>query len=189
MLNSSTLESWIKENHSELYGYVFLNCGNADTAEDLIQETYVKALTKACFFNPDKGTLKNWLYKISTNLVYDHFRSIQKLRLVDIETHSNTLWELCSPDKELQLKITSEEMDCNQMLSIIASLENVEIWHSLAETILKLPSSQKSVVILSLKHSHEEISNLLDIPMGTVKSRLHTARQKLTHFKSQLKGC
>ncbi len=133
-----------------------MRTSSKELAEDLVQETCIKAYNSYM----QKGEIQNsksWLYRILINTHIDYTRKKQ-LTLVDID--EVTLSDYKGPSKDV---------------------ETIAFFKDLTEALKKLEPEQRIVIYLSdiNEHSYKEISELLEVPIGTVMSRLHRARQAL----------
>lgn len=142
-----------------LYGYAMYLTGRPEDAHDLLQETYLKAFR---FFDRfEQGTnAKAWLYRIMRNTYINDYRRIKRL-----------------PDHvEYDEQISAYQMarDEKGPGDIPGEIFEDEI----ATAIASLPEKFKSVIVLRDVEDlpYEEIAEALDIPIGTVRSRLHRAR-------------
>jgi len=146
----------------ELYMVAIRLIRDPDEAEDLIQETYLKAFR---FFNRfKKGTnCRAWLFKIMMRLFYTRYRK-----------------------RKIEVYRTSSIAD-EEVINLEADPENSYLEKIRSEEILKaidnLPEHHRIVLILAdvEELSYNEISDVLKIPIGTVMSRLHRARKKLAN--------
>lgn len=142
---------------------------NAADAQDLVQETYLKAYRSFATF--DEGTnLRAWLFRILTNTFINSYRAKQRRpqesELKDVENLYlyNRLPQLS------QLSVSAED----QLMDMFAESE-------VREALENLPESFLMPVLLSdvEQFSYKEIAEILDIPIGTVMSRLHRGRKAL----------
>lgn len=149
------LKQRIADNHKRLYRTAFSWGHDPDLASDLAQETMVKALKRIGQLR-EPGKLDSWLFGILINCWRDHFR--QQRDTVDIT------------DVELPHDDTPEKL--KQSEDLVSSVR-----HSIA----RLPEGQRQVVTLvNLEgFSYAEVAEILDIPVGTVMSRLSRARAAL----------
>lgn len=137
---------------------VYHLCGNAQVAEDAAQETFLRAWQHLAQYR-SQGTLRSWLYRIAINAALDMLRREAKLSPDDVD-------DLQLPDSkpgpEAAL-ITSERVTLVQ------------------QAVNALPPASRAVLILREyeRLSYQEIASALDIPMGTVMSRLNYARSQL----------
>jgi RNA polymerase sigma-70 factor (ECF subfamily) len=139
-------------------------------AEDLVQETYIKALRFRDQFTPGTN-LKAWLFRILTNTFINSYRRRQSqpefTELDDVDEFS--LYKRMS---DLRTSSTSG----NPETEFLDGLVDSEVKDALTE----LPEKFRSVVLLDVEgFSYKEIAEMLDIPIGTVMSRLHRGRKFL----------
>jgi len=137
-------------------GVAYRVCGNAALAQDIAQETFIRVWTKLSMFRPD-GNFRGWLCRIASNLTIDALR--KKKSVVDVEQ-----LVLVSPDKGPE----SEALLSERAAAVRAA-------------IMRLPLQSRTVLVLREYQlfSYQEIADALDIPLGTVKSRLNDARRRL----------
>jgi len=149
--NKGALNILLEDNLNILKGYVIKMVGNSHLAQDIIQDTMLKAVTHISKFEP-KAKFSTWLIKISTNVYRDFLRKNKIFELID----ENFI------DKGKHL----EEI-------VIFNYEYKEVM----KVILKLPYKKRAVLILKhyYGYKYEEIAEIIDCPIGTVRSRLHNA--------------
>jgi RNA polymerase sigma-70 factor (ECF subfamily) len=143
-----------------LFGYAMTLTRNSTEAEDLVQETYLKA-TRAANHPPAGGNLKAWLFVIMRNTWLNQLRHKQSgPRFVELETNEQT-----------------EDALGNPLVVYLRKLERQQV----REAIEKLPEAYREIVVLRdiEGFSYQEIAMVLDCPAGTVMSRLGRARAKL----------
>ncbi len=145
----------LEQNRTRLYRLAYSWCHDAALADDLTQETLEKALKKRDQLR-DPAALDTWLYSILTNSWRDHFRRSRDM--VDID------------DVPLEHPDTPE-----------TDHQQHQIVHAVRAAIARLPVGQRQVVTLvDLEDcSYIEVANILDVPVGTVMSRLCRARRAL----------
>jgi len=144
---------------------VYRMCGNMQLAEDAAQETFIQAWLRLPSYRP-QSSLRNWLYRIAVNTAIDMLRkekrilpnAVEDLSLVDSR-----------PGPE-SMVVSSERADLIQ------------------EAISMLPEASRAVLVLREYEglSYQEIAEALEIPVGTVMSRLNYAR-KLLREKLEVK--
>jgi RNA polymerase sigma-70 factor, ECF subfamily len=148
----------------QLHSYAYYMTGDQDQAADLLQETFLKAYR---FFDKfEKGTnAKAWLYRIMRNTYINEYRRVKRIpELVQFDEQVSAYQMLPAPAQ-----------DSNDLRVII---ENRMFDDDVAGAIASLPEKFKSVVVLRDIEDlpYEEIAEALEIPIGTVRSRLHRAR-------------
>lgn len=151
----SSTNKEIKAKREGLYRLAYAWSNDPMIADDLVNETMYKALKSQAQLR-DKKKLDSWLYKILANSWYDYLR--QKRPTEDIE--NIVLSDSQSPEKQLHQH---------------------QIIHQVRVGIASLPQGQRQVLTLvDLEGvSYQEVSEILDIPIGTVMSRLNRARAQL----------
>jgi RNA polymerase sigma factor (sigma-70 family) len=156
-----------------VYGICLRMIRNRDEAADLAQESFVKVFSMLDRYNPSYA-FSSWLFKITTNLCIDFMRKRR------IETFA--MDEPIESEKgDIQRQYETPEPDPEQELLRKETMERLN------EAIEKLPPHYRIMLILRHQEnlSYEEIAASLDIPLGTVKARIHRAREML---KASLEG-
>ena len=128
-------------------------------AEDLAQETMVKVWHKASLYDRSKAGASVWIFRIARNLRIDKLRR-QRFHEVELDTE-----EVARQGHFLECATTTERLDADR----------------LPELVQELPAEQLEVVRLAFFEglTHSEICQQLELPLGTVKSRLRLAFAKL----------
>lgn len=142
-----------------LKAYMMRNGADAATADDLAQEALAQVWRKADRYDPSKAAASSWIFRVARNLQIDKFRK-KKFQEVDLEAVAER------PD----VGIDSHDRS-------IARIDSQRVH----ELIQSLPQDQLDVVHLAFFQglTHTEIGIHLDIPLGTVKSRLRLAFNRL----------
>jgi len=155
----------------QLYSAARRMTRNAADAEDLVQETYLRAYRG--FGNFQQGTnLRAWLFRILTNAFINSYRSKQrKPKSVDLDGIEDLyLHQRLGGDTKAALGASAEDvlMDSITESQIVDALES-------------LPEKYRIAVLLADVEgfSYKEIAEILDVPVGTVMSRLHRGRKTL----------
>jgi RNA polymerase sigma-70 factor (ECF subfamily) len=158
----------VRRYEKQLYNTAYRLCGSPDDAADLAQDAFVRAWRSLGSFRGD-ASLSTWLHRIVTNLFLDE----RKRR----RAHPHR-----SLDEALELDettVTREFEDTGPSPQDRA--EERERHETLQRAILSLPPPQRVMVVLyhTQNRSYEEIAEILNLPLGTVKSRLNRARLAL----------
>jgi RNA polymerase sigma-70 factor, ECF subfamily len=152
-----------------LYNTAYRMTRNAEDAEDLVQESYLKAYRYYDKF--EEGTnFKAWLFKIMKNTFINNYRKRQQApALSDFADIEESFESQVSEDAVRQIKNPEEEF-----------LENV-LDEDVQNALDKLPPDYRMVVILADLEgfSYKEIAEILEVPVGTVMSRLYRGRRLL----------
>jgi RNA polymerase sigma-70 factor (ECF subfamily) len=152
-----------------IYNYVRRMVGNPQDAEDITQEVFIRAYQGLSQFD-GRASFSTWLFRIATNLCIDHKRR-QSRRVQTVPYHH---------DESDEEEGDWEFPDTNQP-SALDHLLSQELQAVVERAIERLNPKLKTVLLLYDVEglSYEQIAETLGIPMGTVKSRLFTAREQI----------
>ena len=143
-------------------------------AEDLAQETFIKVLNGIRSYNP-QFKFSSWIFKIANNAAIDHLRKREVDTLsLDGSPHATTVEERNAT--AIQLGDPGE--------TPLQAVEARELGSAIERAIAKLRPEYRACVLLRHVegHSYEEIARILDLPLGTVKTYIHRARNELRGY-------
>jgi len=165
-------EELVHRYERELFGYLRHYLGSAEMAEDAFQQTFLQIHLKCGQFEAGRK-LRPWLYTVATNQAIDMQRRNRRHRMVSLDRRSGG-------EGENEAGALVDLLDSDQP-GPMQEAETVERGERVRRAVENLPEQTKQVVILvyfqGLKY--REAAEVLSIPVGTVKSRLHAAIQKL----------
>ena len=154
-----------------LYNFAHWLTQDRDEAEDLVQETYAKALKGFSSFQPDTN-FRAWIYRILRNTFFTSRTGLKSTATVQLDLESDQ--EILPPAKDTPESILLQRAD-RQLVQ---------------EALARLPVPYREVLLLCEfeELSYQEISTTLAIPIGTVMSRLSRARRALRDTVQELQG-
>ncbi len=170
----------VRRHQDRVYNVCWRICGNRTEAEDLAQETFVKAFEAIARFD-GRARFYTWLFRIAANLAISAGRRQRRARTVSLDrgprlveddeapASERVAAETLSP-QEASMKREAEEL-------VLIALGELEEEYRVVVTLRDLESL-----------SYEEIAEVLEVPVGTVKSRLHRARLALRERLAPLFG-
>ncbi len=147
-------EQLYRANAAKVHGLCLRLCGHRELAEDLTQESFIRAWQKIESFRGDSA-FGSWLYRLTSNVVIGHLRSQSK-------------WKMVSFDSNLH----EAELGIAQLDTSRGDIE---------KKLAGLPEQARVVIILHeyLGYQHNEIAELTGMAVGTSKSHLHRAKDLL----------
>ncbi len=170
--NASAFDALVHRYEGELFGYLNRYLRNRELAEDTFQTTFMTVYQKAETFEEGKR-FKPWLYAIATNQAIDASRKRKRRQTISLENEWDS-GESSAKAGSLRdvLESNNEKPDSSAMMDE----KKVQV----RKAIDTLPENLRQVLLLAYFHEfkYQEISEVLEIPLGTVKSRLHAALEK-----------
>jgi len=153
------LERLLSDNYPILKGYVIKMTYDRELSKDIVQETMLRAVININKFQ-QQGKFSTYLIKIATNLYRDHLRKNKRIDFL--------------------------EEDLPSSFSLESSVINKLKYEELVKILMSLPYEKRSAFILRFYYDYfyEDISKILDLKLGTVKSRIHYT---VSYIKEKLK--
>ncbi|MDO5513090.1 sigma-70 family RNA polymerase sigma factor [Corynebacterium sp.] len=160
----------------QLYGGALRMTRNPSDAEDLVQETYLKAYKAFDSFRPGTN-LKAWLYRIMTNTYINTYRKKQR-QPSQTPTEEISDWQLYTTSSHDSTGLESAE---------VAALKNIPDG-AIGEAMNQLTEDYRMVVYYADIEglAYKEIAEIMDTPIGTVMSRLHRGRKQLRQLLKEV---
>ena len=156
-------EQIVRQHWRKVFNLAYKFVGRHDEAEDLTQDIFLKIFRALHTFDR-RANFQTWLISISRNFCIDHYRSVRKER----ETMARDV------DASALMPVSRERGPHGQ-------LEQTDLRHLIRRALAELPISLRQAVVLRdlQEFSYQEIAEQLDLPEGTVKSRINRGRLEL----------
>ena len=169
----------IRRYERPLFSLLFRMVRDRELAEDLAQETFVKALNAIESYRPE-FKFSSWIFKIADNAAIDHLRR-RELDTLSLEG---------SPQAETPEAIEATALQIGgRQESPLAEVEARELGGQIEAAIAQLRPEYRSCILL--RHvegwAYEEIAEILNLPLGTVKTYIHRARNELRQALAHLR--
>lgn len=165
--DKTALRGLISRYERELLHFLYRFMGDRAAAEDVFQEAFLQVHQSAAQFDTERR-FKPWLFTIAANKARDQLRSAAR-----------------RPASSLQSTMDGDDSGTTEFLSLMASdeetpethLEREELRAMVQSVVMSMPANLREILLLSYfnQFPYKQISEILDIPVGTVKSRLHSA--------------
>src|SRR5688572_13878889 len=169
--NKNAFAQLVERYQRELFHFLVRFLGDRAAAEDVFQETFLQVHQSASQFDPSRR-FRPWLFTIAANKARDLMRSQAR-----------------RPTNPLQASISPGDEESGQFIDLMEStnqapgqaMEREELQKLVHSTVMSMPDHLREILLLSYFHQfpYKQISDILAIPLGTVKSRLHAA---VAHF-------
>ena len=170
---SGDQEAWdaiVRQNWRKVFNVAYKFVGKHEEAEDLTQDIFLKIFKALATFDR-RANFQTWIVSISRNLCIDHYRSVRKERMT-----------------------TAREVDTNDLQPAstdrtpYAAAEHQDLRAMLRQALQTLPETLRTAVVLRdlQELSYQEIADRLQLPEGTVKSRINRGRLELARQLKRL---
>ncbi|WP_199610681.1 sigma-70 family RNA polymerase sigma factor [Flocculibacter collagenilyticus] len=147
---------------NRIFAFALTKVGDEQSAKEIVQDTLFAIWNKAATYNQDKGNVSTWVYTIARNLCFDLGRKrLSRPQLVN----ADVVYHVHEDENTDEIGDVERSLDHQKLSALLATL----------------PSAQREVVELVYlrEYSHQAAAEHLNLPVGTVKSRLRLAMEKL----------
>lgn len=162
-------EELVRLHTRKVYGLCYRFTGSGSEAQDLTQEVFLRVFRTIRTFRSTEGSFATWLARVTRNLLIDHYRRTRQERVTD------------SIEEQLPM---IEEAGATAAVPPDQALAGQETGQILRATLQKLsPDLREAVILRDLQEmEYREIAEVLQIPEGTVKSRINRGRAELARL-------
>jgi len=171
--DSEAIEQLILKYQNHIYNVILRMCRNTDDAAELTQETFVKIIKKIDDFE-GRSSFYTWAFRIAVNLTLNYCQRSARLDIKSLDIEDKKRYR----QTRRQLKEFLIDESCPDP-AIVA--QNKELCEIVIQSLMKLDDAHRAVVVLRDIEgmNYARIAEVLDIELGTVKSRLSRARSNL----------
>jgi len=171
--DSSAMEKLVLKYQNRLFNVILRICTNPDDAAELTQETFVKVIENISRFQ-GKSSFYTWAFRIAVNLTLNHCRRRARLGFRSLDVGE------CGVGDRTAL-LLKEFLSNDKSPDPASVAQNRELTEIAMQCLMKLDDSHRTVVILRDIEgmSYAQMARVLDVELGTVRSRLSRARNKL----------
>ena len=171
--DSRAMETLIIKYQDRIYNVILKICGNNDDAAELTQDTFVKVLQNIDKFQ-SRSSFYTWAFRIAVNLTINYCKRKVKLGLKSIDTQIDG-------NSEQTKKTLKALLKDDKSADPAAVAENKELADLILTAVMQLDDAHRTVVVLRDIEgmNYAQIADILDVNLGTVKSRLSRARSQL----------
>ena len=162
-----------------VFSLIYRMVRNREQAEDLSQETFIKVLNALATYRPEYK-FSSWVFKIANNAAIDHLRK-RELDTLSLEG---------SPHADTPEKLEATTLQIGERAeSALDAVANKELGGEIEQAIAKLRPEYRTCILL--RHvdgrAYEEIAEIMNLPLGTVKTYIHRARNELRILLAHLR--
>lgn len=171
--DSAAMERLILKYQNRIYNVILKICADHDDAAELTQETFVKVIENIDNFQ-GRSSFYTWAFRIAVNLTLNYCQRNARFGFSSLDAEQ--VRYNSQPGRVLK-----EFLSDDSSPDPVAMAENRELCEIAVESLKKLDDAQRAVVVLRdiEDMSYAQIANVLDIELGTVRSRLSRGRKKL----------
>jgi RNA polymerase sigma-70 factor (ECF subfamily) len=169
-------ETIVRLHHQRIYNLAYRFTGRFDEAEDLVQDIFLKVYRSLGLYRPESGALITWIIRVGRNHLIDHYRRFKTER---------------SKTDSLEVEYERAEENPARFADPAEALEQRELSERVHRALLRVSDDLREAVVLRDLEgfTYEEIADMLNVPVGTVKSRINRGRLELAKImRKQLGG-
>ena len=180
--DSAAMERLILKYQNRIYNVILKICANPDDAAELTQDTFVKIIQRIDKFE-GKSSFYTWAFRIAVNLTLNYCQRNTRIALHSLEAE----------DYDSQTEANQALKDFlsdNKSPDPAMAAQNKELCDIVIKSLMKLDDAQRAVIVLRDIEgmNYAQIAKVLDIELGTVRSRLSRGRSRLREILETISG-
>ncbi len=173
--DAAAWEEIVQRYHRRIYNICYRFCGSSDDAQDLTQEVFIKMYRTLNSYDAARGAFMTWVTTVTRNLLVDHFRKGKHDRLTDSIDTVSSEHEDAMPLSD-RIEDPGPKPDAR-----VQSRETRDTVHGALQKLS--PELREAVILRDLQDmDYREIATTLNVPEGTVKSRINRGRVELARL-------
>ncbi|HEY1799783.1 MAG TPA: sigma-70 family RNA polymerase sigma factor [Terriglobales bacterium] len=173
--DAAAWEEIVQRYHRRIYNICYRFCGSSDDAQDLTQEVFIKMYRTLNSYDSTRGAFMTWVTTVTRNLLVDNFRKGKHDRLTDSIDTVSSEHEDAMPLSD-QIEDQGPKPDAR-----VQSRETRDTVHLALQKLS--PELREAVILRDLQDmDYREIATTLNVPEGTVKSRINRGRVELARL-------
>jgi RNA polymerase sigma-70 factor (ECF subfamily) len=164
-------EQIVRQHWRRVFNVAYKFVGRHDEAEDLTQDVFLKVFKSLATFDR-RANFQTWLVSVSRNLCIDHYRSVRKER------------------ETINRDVNADDLSPQSVeISAHVALERLDLAQELRRALRELPETLRTAVVMRdiQELSYQEIADRMQLPEGTVKSRINRGRHELARQITRLR--
>ena len=148
----------------KIYGFVYSKTHHKQTAEDIVSQVFFKAWEKIQSYDETKGNFSTWIYRIASNTVIDHYRSVKQVQDID------DIWDLSSSedierDTGIKLQLEQVQEFMSELKADQRDIVLMRVWQDLSfKEIAEITGKSEGSCKMTYKRSIEKIRN--NVPLA-----------------------
>ena len=172
--DSAAIEQLVLKYQNRIYNVILKICADPDDAAELTQETFVKVIENLDRFEGRSG-FYTWAFRIAVNLTLNYCQRNSKLAFKSLDAEQD------QQDDRKVSQVLKDFLSDDSSPDPAAEVQNKELYRIAAKALIGLDEAHRTVIVLRDIEgmSYARIAEVLDIELGTVRSRLSRARGKM----------
>jgi RNA polymerase sigma-70 factor (ECF subfamily) len=171
--DSEAMERLVLRYQNRIYNVILKICADPDDAAELTQETFVKVIENLDRFE-GRSSFYTWIFRIAVNLTLNYCQRSSKLEFKSLDAEQQQ-------DDSKVKQVLKDFLSDDSSPDPAAEAQNKELYRIAARALMELDETHRAVIVLRDIEgmSYARIAEVLDIELGTVRSRLSRARSKM----------